>query len=141
MLGLLLGSNYYPQSIRFLSSKKTILVSFIWIILFVVVYFTGNRWLKSITGVIGIIALLNICILIMNQFDSKTRFAKIVSLLSYASFCAYLFHREVFWGLLRIYSVSLGWPVFFELLLIGVPLTFIVAYLTQLLYDMLLKAK
>lgn len=135
MIGLLLGRNAYKATMNFLSSKKTILVSVVWLILYVIVCVTGNNWLRSLSGVVGIVAFINLCILISNVFSTRHYFVNIITTLSYSTFCAYLFHREVIWLLLRIKALERGWPVFLEVLLIGVPLTFMVAYMIQHLYD------
>lgn len=135
LVGVVLGGNFYQPILCFLKSKKTLSLSMIWAVLFVLVYVTKNDWLKSITGVLGIVAMLNVSLLISEKYSSKQLFIKVTSVLAYSSFCAYLFHREVMWLLLHLYRPIEGHFVFLEILLIGVPLTFFCAYYIQKIYD------
>lgn len=135
LIGLLLGRNFYDSTMQFLSSKKSLMLSGLWVFLLMIVYISNNAWLKSFTGVLGIVALLSLCLIISNVFSRKTWFVTITSTLSYASFCAYLFHREVIWVILHIKTFESGWKIFLEVLLIGVSLSFIIAYIIQHLYD------
>lgn len=135
LIGLLLGRNYYIPTMQFLSSKKTFLFSIFWLFLIVVVHVSGNAYIKSFTGVLGIIGLINVSILVTSFLDSKSRLVTIIKTLSYASFCAYLFHREVIWALLSINIFEGGWTLFIYIMLIGVSLSFVAAYLIQRLYD------
>ena len=135
--GLLLGHNYYEPTMRFLSAKKTFIVSVIWGILYVIVWITGNNYLKTFTGILGIVAILNLCLIVSYFFVKVKEINSIISTLAYSSFCAYLFHREIIWLLLRVKSLGSGWSLFFEVLLVGVPLTFIIAYVLQHFYDMI----
>lgn len=139
LIGLIVGANYYEKTMFFLSSKKTLLISSLWMILFVIVFVTANAVLKSLTGVLGIIAVMNLSILITNKIRKHSFLEKTITILAYSSFCAYLFHREVIWALLHFKLFEGGWPVFFEVLFIGVPLTFIISYLIQRLYDYVLQ--
>lgn len=139
LIGLILGSNYYEETMKFLSSKKTIVISCIWMILFIIVFKTANSVLKSLTGVIGIIAFMNMSIIIANRMRRYSLLEKTITVLAYSSFCAYLFHREVIWALLHFKFWGSGWAIFWEVLLIGVPLTFIFSYLIQRVYDNTIK--
>lgn len=139
LIGLLLGRNYYDSTMRFLSSKKTLFVAVIWLALFLTTCISHNNWIKSVSGVVGIVAVMNCCILFSKCFHSRQFFLRLTSLLSYSTFCAYLFHREVIWLLLRIRALNSGWPVFLYMLFIGVPFTFAVAYLIQRMYDLFSK--
>lgn len=139
LLGLLLGRNYYEPTMSFLHSKKTLIVSLVWMALVVVVFLTKNVYLKSFSSVVGIIALLNLSLLIAEKLHTSRFFTKSITVLSYASFCAYLFHREVIWALFKIYKPAGSLPVFLEVLLIGVPLSFFCAFYIQTLYDRVLN--
>ena len=138
LVGLLLGKNYYEQTLDFLCSKEATCTSLVWCVLVVVVYLTKNTYLKSFSAVIGIIAILNLSLLVAEKLRSHKFFIQSVSVLSYASFCAYLFHREIIWTLFRFFKPIGFFPLFFEVLLVGVPLSFFCAYLIQKYYDMLL---
>jgi len=60
---------------------------------------------------------------------------QIISRLSYSSFCMYLLHRPIFDVLLRFYNPISDIHRLCYLILIGLPLTFISAYVTQAGYD------
>lgn len=139
LLGLLLGRNGYEPTLNFLHSKKTLLLSFAWIALTVVVYITKNVYLKSFSSVVGIIAILNLSLLVADALKTKKIFSHSVTVLSYASFCAYLFHREIIWAMFRLYKPEGFWPVFLEVLIIAVPLSFLCAYYIQKIYDASLR--
>ena len=138
LIGLLTGKNYSKTTLSFLSSKKTMVFVLVWLLLFIIVCYTSNNWFKSITGVIGIVVLLNICLLFSEALASKQWFIGVTTVLSYSSFCAYLFHREIIGVLLHLIPIDSGLPTFCLVLLIGVPLTFLFAYLIQHMYDSVL---
>ena len=135
LLGLLLGRNYYEPTMRFLRSKKTLIISIFWTALVVVVFFTKNAYLKSFSSVVGIIALLSLSLLIAEKLHANQFLAKSITALSYASFCAYLFHREIIWVLFRLYKPKGALPIFLEVLIVAVPLSFLCAYYIQKVYD------
>lgn len=135
LIGLILGSHYSDSTLATLKSKKTLIISFVWIALIFVVYYTKNVYLKSIDSVIGIVAVLNLSLIVSEFFKENSLYVKWVSILSYSSFCAYLFHREIIWAMFRIYHPDSFWPIFFEVLLIGVPVSFLCAYYIQKVYD------
>ncbi len=55
--------------------------------------------------------------------------------LSYASYCMYLFHRVVFWLLLRVYHPETALATLVYLMLIGLPLLYLIAVQIQTFYD------
>lgn len=137
LVGLLLGKNFFVPTLAFLRSKKAIVIIFVWIVLVVAVFLTKNDYLKSFSSVIGIISILSLSLLVSDNLHSYRLFTQSVSILSYASFCAYLFHREIIWVLFMLYKPNGFMPLFFEVLIIGVPLSFFCAYYIQKNYDML----
>lgn len=139
LLGLILGRNYYEPTLNYLKSKKTFLISLIWIILIAVVFITKNAYLKSFSSIVGIVSILNMSLLMAERFKTNVLFTELVTKLSYASFCAYLFHREIIWVMFRIYKPKGFWPVFLEVLIIAVPLSFLCAYYIQKIYDISLQ--
>ncbi len=135
LIGLLLGRNLDTKLMGFFMSKKTLVITVLWMILMTACYISCNDFVKSLAGVVGIFSIINLSVLISQRIDLNSNTGIIIKLLSYTSFCAYLFHREVIWGLLQILSLNHGWPLFLEVLLVGVPLSFIFAYIMQLSYD------
>lgn len=139
LLGLVLGNNYFQSTFLFLKSKKACLISLCWIILIVVVFLTKNPYLKSFSSVVGIVGILNLSLMVAKKFGTINFFSEVVSKLSYASFCAYLFHREIISVMFRVYKPEGFWPIFLEVLIIGVPLSFFLAYYIQKVYDAALR--
>ena len=139
LVGLLLGKNFFTSTLALLRSKKAIIISLVWIVLVLAVFFTKNDNLKSFSSVIGIVSILSLSLLVADKLHSHRIFTQSISILSYASFCAYLFHREIIWVLFKLYKPNGFLPIFFDVLIIGVPLSFIIAYFIQKYYDMLVK--
>lgn len=122
--GLLLGRNWDKKVMKFFMSKKTLVLTALWIILMTACYISCNVFIKSLAGVVGLISIINLCALLSMKIGTNSIIGKIIKLLSYTSFCTYLFHREVIWVLLRLLSLKHGWPLFLEVLLVGVPFSF-----------------
>lgn len=139
LIGLLLGRNGYEPALTFLKSKKTIIISCAWVAMIAVVLLTKNAYLKSFSSVVGIIAILNFSLLLAEFWKTNKIFTQTVTILSYASFCAYLFHREIIWAMFRIYKPDGFVPIFFVVLFVAVPLSFICAYFIQKLYDRIIN--
>ena len=59
----------------------------------------------------------------------------IILKISNASFCMYLFHRVVYWGLLKLYTPHSKVLIVIYLLALGVPLTYYLSATTQEYYD------
>lgn len=61
--------------------------------------------------------------------------ARIIRPIAYCSMCAYLFHREIYIGLMVIYdSFSLNYPYFFSVI-VFLPICLVISYYLQWLYD------
>lgn len=135
MLGLIFGRNYFGSTMNFLRSFKTLSISLIWIVLIMVVFISKNDILKSISSVIGIIAILNVSLLLADKLKTNHILTKSIAVLSYASFCAYLFHREIIWVLFKLFKPKGFLPVFLEVLCVAVPLSFFCAFYIQKIYD------
>ena len=133
----------YWQSgfLKLINSKYTLLLLSIYLPLFSYLLMgKGNRILMMCEGYIGIVALLNIYACVGNVLQSNHTFTKVISYLSYASMCAYLFHREVYWMLWARYTPpSNDWYIILYLFFIGVPVTFFLSYYIQRGYDKLVS--
>lgn len=139
LVGLLLGRNGYEPTLSFLKSKKTLIISCAWIAMIAVVFYTKNVYLKSFSSIIGIIAILNFSLLVAKSLKTNKFFTQYLSIMSYASFCAYLFHREIIWTMFHVYKPDGFAPIFLEVLIIAVPLSFICAYYIQKVYDLIIS--
>jgi peptidoglycan/LPS O-acetylase OafA/YrhL len=72
------------------------------------------------------------------QFASKVS-AKVIIKLSYVSFGMYLYHRFVFWVLLKIYRPETDMEVVVYLSLAGLPLLYLMSERIQTGYDLLME--
>ena len=74
-------------------------------------------------------------ILYISRMLAKLPIACIIKPIAYCSMCAYLFHREIYIGLMTIYDYfSLNYSYFFSLI-VFLPICLVVSYYTQQLYD------
>ena len=139
--GILSAKYWQSGFLKLINSKYTLLLLSIYLPLFgYLLMGKGNRILMMCEGYIGIVALLNICACVGNVLQSNRTFTKVISYLSYASMCAYLFHREVYWMLMALYTPSSNdWYIILYLFFIGVPVTFFLSYYIQRGYDKLVS--
>lgn len=92
-------------------------------------------------GYMGVFVLLNISVIAGKIIRNCQRAVKIINFLSFGSMCAYLFHREIFWLLLKIFRhIYAGWRVdacgtMAYLFFIVLPIIFVSAYWIQKEYD------
>lgn len=73
-----------------------------------------------------------------NQIMAKFKYPKIILFLSYASFCMYLFHRPIFTITKKIFFPVGELEQVLYLLAVSLPLTIVISWLSQKLYDRLL---
>lgn len=72
--------------------------------------------------------------------NKRTTFTKdAIVFISYASMCAYLFHRVVYWLCLQIWTPASDIITLAYLFIVGFPLTMILSYYIQKLYDKCVK--
>lgn len=135
-LGVIIAINYKKRCVSIFKSPKSLIILLVYIPLFFVL-FSGccNRLLMMVSGYIGIIVMLNISMLLSN-FKNLT-FHKVVNVVSYSSMCMYLFHREIYWALLKLYHPVTAWGGISYLFIIGLPIVFGISYGIQKLYDKL----
>lgn len=139
LVGGLMGKNFYKNTLSFLQSKKTLVITIVWIVLVGIVFITKNDYIKSFSSVVGIIAILNFCLMIADNIKTNDFLEKSIEVLSYSSFCAYLFHREIIWLLQRLYWPD-GFAIrFIYIIIIAVPLSFLCAFYIQKVYDIIVK--
>lgn len=135
-LGIVGAIHYKNICSAVFKSKKTLITLLIYIPLFFLLFLGyGDRLLMMGAGYIGIIVLLNVSML-LSRIRANT-FQRIVSIVSYSSMCMYLFHREVYWMLLKLYNPVTNWGGASYLFIIGLPLVFVISYCIQKLYDKL----
>lgn len=86
-------------------------------------------------GYFGAFVVLNFSVVIGLYAKESKRFVQAINFLSFGSMCAYLFHREIYWLFLKIYSPENDWGIVAYLFFIALPIVFIVSYWIQKLYD------
>ena len=139
-IGLILGRNLYGQTLLLMKNKGGLCIFAIWILSLITDILTKNVWVESISGVLGIGGMLYMSLYLSDKLAHNKKFVKVTTILSYSSFCAYLFHREVIGAMLRVYNPQEGLPMFIYILLVGVPLSFLFAFFVQKYYDTLIQA-
>ena len=139
-VGILSAQYSSPKIVRIITSNTVLVIStVVYIVIFIIGLFNriGGRLVMMVEGYLGIGVILNLCNYLGNSIEKQF---KIISFLSYASMCAYLFHREVYWGLLFLYQPSNNWGTILYLFLIGVPIVFLISYNIQKYYDKVIKS-
>ena len=134
-IGVVLGSQFYDKVINILKSPKSLFISILSLFLLLVnVYFDNNIY-RFFSGFCGVFMILNISYILGDKASKNSRFISVIGLASYASMCAYLFHRECYEIMLKVYYPENPYMVLTYLFFIGVPLVLILSYYIQKLYD------
>ncbi len=99
-----------------------------------------NNYLKALIIIPFITIIAFILMLWSRSIDIQSSFfIKYATMLSYSTFCMYLFHRPVYELLMYIYRpTQLIWQLSY-LVLIGVPLTIVLSYYIQKSYDVFMN--
>lgn len=125
----------------FSSNVMFTIIFMIYLAVFIMLYAnTGGRLIMMAEGYLGIFVILSTCNRIGRRAENLNAFKTVISFLSYASMCAYLFHREVYWGLLTVYRPQTNWGTVSYLFFIGVPIVFYLSYYIQKYYDKAIKS-
>lgn len=116
--------------------------------LFAIIPYTGLLWcvhnLNSrvwmlAAGYCGVILLLNVSMLVGKRISEGSGIEKVISFLSFSSMSAYLFHREIYWIFLKIWSPESPALRFGYLFFIALPVVFYISYWIQIYYDNISK--
>lgn len=129
--GLFMGNKKDLAAV--ISTNKVGLIAFIVIaIQFALIYFCPlqYQYIQYFTLPVGIVF-----VLFVSRLVALMPVKWIVSKIAYCSMCAYLFHREIYMGLMEIYDVfSLDFAFWFSALTF-LPICLICSYYIQWLYD------
>ncbi len=136
-LGILLAKKHQYLTKKVLSSKYLIIMIIPYILLLLGIGIIKNRILMFLGGYFGILIILNISLLIAKKWDTNKRFVSIVSFVSYGSMCAYLFHREIYWLFLTIWTPEEPLLIWAYLFFLAFPVTIFISYYIQNKYDKL----
>ena len=137
IVGIILGLYYNNYAISFLHKKSNVPITvLLFLIALIIGVFFRNSLFHRFVGVLGFIALINISC----AFSSKTypRLFKLVAICSFASMTAYLFHRIIYYVILKIWNPG-GVLELFYIMAVGLPMTIIIAYFIQVAYDKMIN--
>lgn len=134
--GIIIAQYGYDRYMGILKSKSNVVVS---IILFLIILgwqiVTNNSLLKWSNSILGMYAFMSLYVFGGEQLKNKKFFISVISLLSYASLCIYLFHREVDEVLLKICHPDNPYVMFCYVGILGLMITIPQAYYIQKGYD------
>lgn len=138
--GIILGQY---KSKEFFSVVSTRRFEFIILLLFISILIM-QLFHKSLlftygNSIIGMFALFSLYINIGERWKTNQQIVSIISILSYATFCLYLFHREVFQLLLSIWHPEDMYALFMYVGVLGLMITFPLAYIIQKGYDKMIQ--
>ena len=141
-IGLYIGVHHkqmFHNASKF--NVPTVVFGIIWIAMLVCLCYTNNRIFMMAAGYVGAIAIIAASMAISARLNNKrTTFTKdAIVFISYASMCAYLFHRAVYWLCLQIWTPESDIITLAYLFIVGFPLTMILSYYIQKLYDKCVK--
>lgn len=139
-IGVVAAKHFPNSSLRILSSKY---VFFVIIIIYVAVLSImlkekEMRLLMLLNGYIGTLLILNLSSLLV-KYNYFSGGGKIVPFISYGSMCAYLFHRELYWCFLQIYTPRSSVLIWLYLFFVAFPVILITSYYIQKIYNNIFK--
>lgn len=138
--GIMCATSLKAQTTKILHSKITLTTLIVYLPVFCYLAIRGNRAIMMAEGYVGIIVILNLAVLIGEKWQNNYRFSKLVHFLSYSSMCMYLFHREIYWMLLKLVQPVTDWGGVSYLFFVGLPLIMILSYWIQKVYDTICKS-
>ena len=134
--GIIIAQYGYNQFMTLLKSKTNAIV---FMMLFLTIWVgqivTNNALLKWGNSIFGMYALLSLYVFLGEQLKGREHLVSAVSLLSYASLCIYLFHREVDEVLLMICQPNNPYLMFCYVGVLGLVITILLSYYIQKRYD------
>lgn len=140
--GIIIGQYGYRKFFSFITTPKHILMMFVLFvaILFIQIFkFKSNLLLMWVNSIIGMFALMSFYVYLGEKKKNNKRLVSMISMLSYATFCIYLFHREVFEGLIMLWKPSSQYQMIPYLAFLGLAIVIPLAYYIQKGYDGIIK--
>lgn len=139
-LGIIVGQYYYEKFFSFITKPKLVVAMLILFLAFSILLINRhNTLLFWGNALVGMVALLSLYVSIGEKWKDNKRLVSTVSMLSYASFCIYLFHREVFAFLLMIWRPACQYQLVPYLAILGLAIVIPLAYYIQKGYDRIIK--
>lgn len=100
-----------------------------------------NRVVMMGLGYLGVPIVLNVSSLAAYKFGKSRIFCTAITFISYGSMCAYLYHRELYWLFLKIWTPANSFLELAYLFFIVFPIILFVSYYIQKRYDGLFSRK
>ena len=132
--GILISQKWGEGFLDILKRYSIILIT-LFSILIIITFITKNDELKYFNSGLGLFALLAAYLKAGEILKNDQSLVCFFTVLSYASMCMYLFHREVFVLMLKAWYPSRPLIVFLYLGVIGVVISTVIAYYIQGSYD------
>lgn len=136
-VGIIVGQ-YWGEGFLFFLRRYWIVVFLVFLFLAVLTLATRSNALKYVNSGVGMFALLSLYLRLGDVCENHDLLKKPILWISYASMCMYLFHRQIFEVMLRVYHPSSAYKVCLYLGIGGVIVTIVIAFLIQWSYDLLL---
>lgn len=136
-VGIIVGQ-YWGEGFLIFLRRYCFFFFLVFLFLAVLTLATRSDALKYVNSGVGMFALLSLYLRIGDICEKYEILKKPFLWISYASMCMYLFHRQVFEVMLRVYHPTSIIKVCLYLGIGGVFLTIVIAFLIQWFYDLLL---
>ena len=137
-MGIMVSQYYGEKFIAFLRRYWLILMS-VFLIFVVLTFITGSEILKYVNSGVGLFALLSLYLKIGDFVEQSVKWKSFFLWLSYASMCMYLFHRQVYGVMLKLYNPGSAIGIGLYLSIAGVIVTIVVSYYIQKIYDIIIS--
>lgn len=139
-LGIVFGQYYYQQFFSFITTPKLVVLLLVLFLAILIVQMKSHRILLLWGNTyVGMVALMSMYVYLGEKWKDNKRLVSTVSMLSYASFCIYLFHRQVFAFLLMIWRPACQYQLVPYLAILGLAIVIPLAYYIQMGYDRIIK--
>lgn len=140
-LGIVCAQGFPNSTQKLINSPYTLGLLLLYVP--VLCYLTGheNRIVMMGLGYLGVPIILNVSSLTANKFGRYHLFCTVITYISYGSMCAYLYHRELYWLFLKIWTPVNGLVELAYLFFIVFPIILFISYYIQKGYDGLFRQK
>lgn len=138
--GIIVGQYGYRKFLLFITTPKYIIMLMVlFVTILIVEVFKSSTLLMWVNSMIGMLALMSFYVYLGKKWKDREYLVSKLSMLSYATFCIYLFHREIFEGLLMLWKPSSQYQMVPYLGFLGLAIVIPLAYYIQKGYDGILK--
>ena len=131
------GNHFFISASK--SPKYVFPLLALFVSILIVQVITNNSMLKWGNSVLGMVSLLFLYMYIGEKMVNKRSSLGRISFLSYASLSIYLFHREIFEGLLLLWHPSNSLILFLYVVILGLIIVIPLAYYIQKWYDSIIN--